>query len=89
MIHTVGVTQAKYCYRMNINSVSSSSFFSVTLHTAIKEKINVYINNNTNYDNNNFAEKNEGDREDANRPHGHLVKQPPNVRQKKKHNYIL
>ena len=25
--------------------------------------------------------KNEGDREDANRPHGHLVKQPPNIRQ--------
>ena len=44
----------------------------------------MYINNNTNNNNNNnFAEKkkNEGDREDANRPHGHLVKQPPNVRQ--------
>ena len=24
--------------------------------------------------------RNEGDREDANRPHGHLIKQPPNVR---------
>ena len=48
----------------------------------------VYINNNTNNNNNNFAEKkkkkSEGDREDANRPHGHLVKQPPNVRQIKK-----
>ena len=26
-------------------------------------------------------EKNEGDREDANRPHDHPVEQPPNVRQ--------
>ena len=26
--------------------------------------------------------KDEGDREDANRPHGHLVEQPANVRQK-------
>ena len=64
----------------------------VTLHTTIKEK-NIYIliiiriiiiiTSQKN--------KNEGDREDANRPHGHLVKQSPNVRQikKKKHNYIL
>ena len=47
-----------------------------------KKYIYIYVNNNANDSNNNFAEKkNEGAREDANRPHGQLVKQPPNVRQ--------
>ena len=56
-------------------------FIFVTVHTTIKKN----INNNSNNNNNNLAEKkkknNEGEREDANRTHGHLVELPPNVRQ--------